>query len=113
MPSGLKITTKHGIVLHDDTFIAGVESESNNENNEENHDEAYYDKVCQDVIADILHDTKSIRLPIQDAIQETIQETNDVDQEFQDVDNQDDDFFVEKKDKTIKGRTCANGSTQT
>jgi hypothetical protein len=60
MPSGLKITTKHGMVLHDDTFIAGLESDSNDEDNKESDNEAYHDEISQDAIAGILHDTKSI-----------------------------------------------------
>jgi hypothetical protein len=106
MPSGLKITTKHGMVLHDDTFIAGVESESNDVNQEESDDEAYYDEVSPDAIADILHDTKSIRLPIQDAIQET----NDVDQEFQDVNNQEDDEDQKTDDdeESNESKSCSD-----
>ena len=106
MPSGLKITTKHGMVLHDDTFIAGVESESNDINQEESDDEAYYDEVSPDAIADILHDTKSIRLPIQDAIQET----NDVDQEFQDVNNQEDDEDQKTDDdeESNESKSCSD-----
>lgn len=101
MPSGLKITTKHGMVLHDDTFIAGVESESNDEDNEESDDEAYYDEVSPDAIADILHDTKSIRLPIQ--------ETNDVDQEFQDVNNQDDeDQKTDDDEESNESKSCSD-----
>jgi hypothetical protein len=92
MPSGLKITTKHGMILHDDTLIAGVESDSNDEDIKESDNEADYDKISPDAITDILHDTKSIRLPTQGAIQEdAIQEINDVNQEFQDNNNQEDD----------------------
>jgi hypothetical protein len=111
MPSGLKITTKHGMVLHDDTFIAEVESNSNDEDNKESDDEAYDDKISQDAMADILHDTKLIRLPTQDAIQEdAIQKINDVHQEFQDVNNQADDEDQKTNDdeESNESKSCSD-----
>jgi hypothetical protein len=111
MPSGLKITSKHGIILHDDTFIAGLESDSNDEDNNESDDEANYDKISPDAIADILHDTKSIQLPTQDAIQEdAIQEINDVNHEFQDVNNQEDDEDQKTDDdeESNESKSCSD-----
>jgi hypothetical protein len=111
MPSGLKITTKHGMILHDDTFIAGVESNSNDEDNNKSDDEANYDKISPDAIADILHDTKSIQLPTQDAIQEdAIQEINDVNHEFQDVNNQEDDEDQKTDDdeESNESKSCSD-----
>jgi hypothetical protein len=66
MPSGLKITTKPVMILHSNTLIGPVESESSKDTTGKKD---YYDTVSQAAIAAILHDTKSTQLPLQDEIQ--------------------------------------------
>jgi hypothetical protein len=35
MPSGSKVTTKNGVIIDDDTFIAGVDDRRNHENEDD------------------------------------------------------------------------------